>query len=136
MPVDAANEEPLTPNHFLLGGANETRTPGDGDDRELCSRKQWRIAQQLRERFWRRWIKEYLPELTRRTKWHGETIAVKVGDLVIVCDDQLTSNRWRRGRVLKVFPGPDGRVRNAVVKTADGELRRPVSRLAVLDVNG
>lgn len=135
LPVDASSEEPLTPNHFLIGCANDTQTPGDINDRELCSRKQFRIAQQLKNRFWKRWVKEYLPDLTRRTKWTKEQPNLKVGDLVIICDDNVNSNRWRRGRVATVYPGPDGRVRNAVVRTSDGELRRPASRLAVLDVH-
>lgn len=79
-------------------------------------------------------MREYLPELTKRTKWHAETVPIKSGDLVLVCDDQLPYNLWRRGRVEKLFAGPDGRIRNVIVKTATGELRRPVSKLAVLDV--
>ena len=31
-----------------------------------------------------------------------------------------------------MFPGPDGRVRNVMVKTPDGDYRRPISKIAVL----
>lgn len=136
LPIESANDDPLTPNHFLLGCPSNTQTPGDISNRELCSRKQWRVSQQLKDRFWRRWIQEYLPDLTRRTKWFKETKNLKIGDLVLICDNKLTSTDWRRGRIVDVFPGPDGRVRNAKVLTNDGILRRPTSRLAILHVNG
>lgn len=133
LPVDPHTEEPLTPNHFLIGCANPAQISTD-DAESLCGQKQWRIAQHMKDCFWRRWISEYLPELTRRTKWHTDMKPVNVGDLVLVCDDNMVRNNWRRGRIERVFPGPDGRIRNAIVKTANGELRRPVSRLAVLDI--
>ena len=33
---------------------------------------------------------------------------------------------------MEVFPGPDGRVRNVVVKTPDGDYRRPITKIVVL----
>lgn len=43
-------------------------------------------------------------------------------------------NGWTRGRVLSVIRGQDGRVRQANVQTTCGVFRRPVSKLAVLQV--
>lgn len=43
-------------------------------------------------------------------------------------------NQYIRGRVEKVFIGRDGRVRQALVRTATGVYRRPVAKLALLDV--
>ncbi|XP_017469917.1 PREDICTED: uncharacterized protein LOC108361720 [Rhagoletis zephyria] len=38
LPVTAEQEEPLTPNHFLLGSANTAQTPScDESDQKLCS---------------------------------------------------------------------------------------------------
>ena len=34
------------------------------------------------------------------------------------------------GRVLEVYHGSDGRMRSALVKTEDGQLKRPVVKLA------
>lgn len=134
LPVAGDEDEPLTPNHFLLGCASSTQTPGPDDNKLMCMRKQWRVAQALKNRFWKRWLLEYLPDLTRRAKGHAEQPVLRIGSLVLICDDNLPRGQWRRGRVIEVYPGPDGRVRIALIKTADGELKRPVSKLAVLNV--
>ncbi|XP_043661591.1 uncharacterized protein LOC122625565 [Drosophila teissieri] len=70
LPVDADQEAPLTPNDLLKGVANLPDTPGlDAElPKEGSTRKQWRIARLLRDRFWRRLVMEYLPTLVRREK--------------------------------------------------------------------
>lgn len=134
VPVDLTDELPLTPNHFLLGVPNATQTPGPNDEKLHTLRKQWRVAQHLKNTFWKQWLDSNLPELTRRTKWHAEVKPLAIGDLVIVCDTNIPRGQWRRGRIVDVFPGKDGRVRTAAVKTSDGIVKRPASRLAVLDI--
>ena len=39
---------------------------------------------------------------------------------------------WTIDKVINVFPGKDGKVRNMRVKTCSGEYERPVSRIAVI----
>ncbi|XP_055906585.1 uncharacterized protein LOC129941857 [Eupeodes corollae] len=41
LPVATEDAEPLTPNHFLIGGTNSTQSPGHINERALCLRKQW-----------------------------------------------------------------------------------------------
>nr|XP_049697737.1 uncharacterized protein LOC126054893 [Helicoverpa armigera] len=41
----------------------------------------WRIAQQLADSFWRRWVKEVLPDMRPRKKWQQEQRPLQVGDL-------------------------------------------------------
>ena len=40
--------------------------------------------------------------------------------------------KWNVGRIINVYPGQDGRVRNVKVKTRDGEYQRPISKIAVI----
>ncbi|XP_055915434.1 uncharacterized protein LOC129948452 [Eupeodes corollae] len=136
LPISVDQEEPLTPNHFLLGTANTAQTPSGSEPFQKLRtlRKQWRIARQLRDRFWKRWISEYLPTLTRRSKWCQVTEPLKEGDLVFICDRDMPRRQWCRGRVERVYQGVDGVVRRADVRTKSGVLRRPVSKLAVLKV--
>lgn len=132
--VDSAAAEPLTPNHFLVGAINSTLIPAENEVKLHCLRKQWRISQQLSTCFWRRWVLEYLPELTRRTKWHADVPSLKTGDLVVIVDETEPRGKWRRGIVEAVHSGRDGRVRQADVRTSTGTLRRPATKLAVLDI--
>lgn len=134
VPVSCFDEEPLTPNHFILGEASGIQGPGPMDEKIWTLRKQWRVAQQLKNHFWSRWIVEYLPFLTRRTKWYKLEKPIQIGDLVIICDNNMVRNEWRRGIVSKLFPDKKNVVRTVEVSTSTGVLKRPVSKLAVLDV--
>lgn len=105
------------------------------DERTCALRKQWRIARQLRDRFWKRWVIEYLPTLTRRDKWCVPSKELCVDDLVFICDPNMPRRQWCRGVVECVYRGADGEIRRADVRTSTGVLRRPVSKLAVLDID-
>jgi transposase InsO family protein len=135
VPVDPNDPDSLTPNSFLLGTSSAAiQVPSVFVDSSRCPRKQWILSQKLADHFWSRWVKEYLPSLTRRTKWHRTSEPVKVGDLVIIADNNLHRNHWPRGVVSAVHPGRDGVVRVVDVKTNAGVYRRPVVKLCVLDI--
>lgn len=131
IPVTSGEEEPLTPNHFLVGCLNSTQTPHP-EEEKICLRKQWKIAMNLKDRAWKRWTIEYLPRLLRRSKWTDDVEAMKPGTLVIVCDPSAPRSHWERGRITEVFKGNDGRVRSANVLTSHGIIHRPTRRLAAL----
>ncbi|XP_062541539.1 uncharacterized protein LOC134209558 [Armigeres subalbatus] len=136
LPLDSPEQEALTPNHFILGSSSGVKQPPVDlgcPSREL--RNTWVLVQENLNYFWKRWIREYLPTLTRRTKWFGEVKPINSGDLVVIIEDNKR-NGWTRGRIVDVMKGKDGRVRQAVVQTTRGLFKRPVSRLAVLDVAG
>ena len=42
------------------------------------------------------------------------------------------STKWPLTRVAKVLPGSDGFIRVAIVKTAKGSYKRPVSKIVLL----
>lgn len=128
----SADEEPLTPNHFLLGGPAHVPTPSALD--RVCLRGQWNAKQALTNRFWKRWVKEYIPSVVNRTKWQRTGLNVKAGDIVVFGEAGLGRGTWAKGRVTEVVAGPDGVVRSAKIKTATGTVSRPASSLAVLDV--
>ncbi|XP_055680184.1 uncharacterized protein LOC129788162 isoform X2 [Lutzomyia longipalpis] len=135
--VDPKDNTALTPNQILIpntGDSDDNRPIGTFEDRDLIMRKAWRRAQYLADLFWRRWIREYLPELARRTKWYDPCPPIGIGDIVVVCDPQLPRNKWPMGRITDVFPGPDKKIRSANVQTKEGVYHRPVAILARLDV--
>ncbi|XP_065094025.1 uncharacterized protein LOC135714567 [Ochlerotatus camptorhynchus] len=78
---------------------------------------------------------DYLPCLTRRTKWFTPATPITVGDTVVIVDAKLSRNCWPKGRVIATHQAPDGQVRSATVQTASGGIyERPAISLAVLDV--
>ncbi|CAG7733835.1 unnamed protein product, partial [Allacma fusca] len=92
--VDPSDPECLTPNHFLIGRKLGHNVPGRFGDGNFNLRSQWRLVQELSEKLWSRWLKEYLPTLARRTKWHQHTAPTKVGDIVVIADKDGPRNSW------------------------------------------
>ncbi|XP_049290599.1 uncharacterized protein LOC125767759 [Anopheles funestus] len=134
IPLESADEESLNPNHFLLGNSDGTRHfLSSPVEQRATLRSSWKLAQHIKEQFWRRWLKEYLPIITRRCKWFEEVRELRVGDLVLVTGDS-PRDQWPRGLIEEVFPGKDGRIRQALVRTSNGLHRRSAARLAIVDV--
>ena len=133
---DPNDLQALTPNHFLIGHACPNLPPGIFDDGDLSCRRRWRHAQRVVDHFWKRWRREYLPELTVRRKWQRETRNLEAGDLVLVVEDSEPRGHWPLARVVRPVSGSDGRVRSAEIRTAGGTYVRPVSRLCLLEASG
>ncbi|XP_073948707.1 uncharacterized protein [Choristoneura fumiferana] len=130
--VEPGTDESITPNHFLIGPSSSLPVPGVFDDTEFYLRKQWRIAQRLADMYWKRWVREVLPEMLPRGKWHQARTPLKIGDLVLIVDPDSPRNTWPRGIIISTYPGKDGQVRVVLVKTKSGLLKRSVSRIALI----
>jgi hypothetical protein len=134
--ADPTDEEPLTPNHFLIGspsGRPCLAYYGPEAD-EVCLRRQWRLAQQLADKFWRRWLREYVPTLRERNRWKTTATPIQEGDLVWLLDPSQPRNVWPKGVVTKTTVAADGQVRSAEIKTATGVYTRPATKLIVIPV--
>lgn len=132
--TSADASEALTPNHFIRGVGTtwkEELKPKINEAEAL--RDSFKRSQALADLLWKRWIAEYLPTINQRSKWHVEAQQISRGDLVYVADENVRKN-WIRGEVVEVYPGADGRIRQALVRTGRGDFRRPVVKLAVLEV--
>ncbi|KAK3734270.1 hypothetical protein QZH41_008857, partial [Actinostola sp. cb2023] len=85
---DPKDMEVLTPSSLLLLRQNHSVPPCDvGDSIKLKER--WKLAQQLADSFWKRWISEYLPTLQEKQKWLRRQRNMSVGDLVLIRDDNI-----------------------------------------------
>ena len=129
---DISDLDPITPNHLLMGRPSSSLPPVVYPQSELLSRKRWRQSQILTDHFWSRFVRYYLPSLQPRQKWQKSTDNLAVDTVVMMADPQLPRALWSIGRVTKVNPGADGKVRSAEVKIGDRVYTRPVVRLIVL----
>ncbi|XP_055622897.1 uncharacterized protein LOC129766397 [Toxorhynchites rutilus septentrionalis] len=134
VPVDDESSPALTPNHFLVGSSNGSKPLVPYDDGALVMRQSWKTSQLLANYFWKRWVLEYTPVITRRAKWFRPAKPIKIGDIVIVVDSSFPRNCWPKGRIIAVKASKDGQVRSATVQTESGIYERPAVKLAVLDI--
>ncbi|XP_055632856.1 uncharacterized protein LOC129773285 [Toxorhynchites rutilus septentrionalis] len=134
-PQEIAEAEALSPIHFLRGvSPNEPQMVSPTPLPAEALRDVYKRSQELAQEMWIRWIKEYVPSLNQRTKWHGEARALKKGDLVYVIEGSKRRS-WVRGIIEEVIAASDGRVRQAWVRTSSGLFRRAVAQLAVIEIN-
>ena len=131
---DVNDLQPLTPNHILIGRSSQNNQFVNVSEKDVNCRVRWRAVQAMSTMFWNRWIKEYLPLLTVRRKWTKNIRNFKVGDLILVADNQnVERSKWPLGRVIEVFPSKDNVVRTVKIKTSNSELLRPVAKLCLLE---
>ncbi|XP_043597319.1 uncharacterized protein LOC122574157 [Bombus pyrosoma] len=103
--TDPADLLALTPGHFLIGDSLTSLRERNFRDIPSNRLSRWQHIQQLKQHFWNRWHKEYLNELTNRTKWGKGGHSIQEGTIVILREDNVPSMQWPLGRVIKVYPG-------------------------------
>ncbi|XP_075157736.1 uncharacterized protein LOC142231004 [Haematobia irritans] len=136
-PLCPLSEDPdeldaLTPGHFLIGAPLLAPAEVLVTEKPLSLVNRFRKVQALAHQFCIRWKEEYLKSLHMRYKWKCSERSIAQGDLVVIRHEQLPPTSWRLGRVVDVFPGVDGHIRVADVRTANGVVRRPITKLVIL----
>lgn len=132
--TDPEDLNALTPGHFLIGDAITTQPIYDLTDIKINRLDRWQQVQHMTQSIWRRWYKDYLNELTQRKRWYREQPNIKVGDMVLIRDDNLPPTQWPLGRIIEVFLGNDSKVRTAVIKTKYGETSRTIAKICLLPI--
>ncbi|GFW15883.1 integrase catalytic domain-containing protein [Trichonephila clavipes] len=94
----------------------------------------WQKITKIIQLIWKRWSVDYLNSLQQRNKWHFEKKNAKIGDMVIIKEDNLPSCQWSLGRINNIYPGKDSKVRVVEVKTTRGIFKRPISKLCILPI--
>ena len=121
---------PLAPNHFLLGRPSISLPSGVFSQSKVAVTKSWKTSQILAQHFWNRFIREYLPNQQKRSKWHKVNQNLKVHDLVWILEDFTPRCLWPLAKVIEVYPGSDKVVRSVKIKTAYGEKIHTVLKLS------
>ena len=122
----------ITPGHFLLLKPPTAYPDYPELPEEPCRMKKWLLCQSIVKHFWDRWIREYLTTLQARTKWKKPQPNLQPGDVVVLKEDKTFTCHWPLAKVLQTYPGKDGLVRVAQVKTSTSVFKRPITKLALL----
>ncbi|KAL4005475.1 hypothetical protein ACER0C_005188 [Sarotherodon galilaeus] len=129
---DPNDLEALTPNHLLLLKARPSLPPGLFQQEDIYACRRWRQVQYMADLFWKRWVREYLPQLQTRQKWTRVSRNFVPGDIVLLVDETAPRNSWLIGRVTQAMPDEHGLVRRVRVKTKTSELDRPITKVCLL----
>ena len=86
-------------------------------------------------KFWTRLLKEYLPTLRQRQKWHSTVDGIEVGDMVWILENNTPRGIWPIGRVQKLIKGKDNVVRSCLVKTTKGDFVKQAIKLSLINDN-
>nr|XP_055033861.1 uncharacterized protein LOC129422150 [Misgurnus anguillicaudatus] len=124
--------DPITPNLLLMGRRDSSLPQVIYANTEFLSRRSWRHSQILADRFWTSFIHNYLPGQQLRQKWNREQPNLNDSTVVLVIDPQLPRASWPVGRVVRLLPSQDGRVRAAEININDKLYVRPVAKLIPL----
>lgn len=132
---DPTSAQALTPAHLILGRTLIGPLQYDYTDVPDNRLLRWRLIQKLSQQYWKQWQCEFIANQMERNKWRIKQDNVRVGDVVLLKLDNMPPTHWPLGRIVNVFPGDDGCVRNAEVKVGDTTYRRCVNKIAVLPMN-
>lgn len=67
-----------------------------------------------------------------QAKWSKPVKNLEINEMVLIKENNTISLRGPRGQIVQIFPGVDGKVRVAQVRTSKGLFTRPVSKLCAL----
>lgn len=135
---DITDSPPITPA-LLMGGRPLHGFP---DDKSPLSAghdltKYHLEKKHMLNKFFKRFYKDYLLELSIRKKWTTDnTYPVTKGDVVLVKNENpLKRNEWRLAVLTKPIPGLDEKVRHVALRFAGAKqsTTRPINKIALLE---
>jgi hypothetical protein len=134
IPSSSDEPNPLTPGHFLIGEPLVTVPETNYESSNVSSLKRWQLTQRMLQQFWRRWSNECLTHYLHRYRWAHQVPEPKVGDVVLVKEDDLPPTKWLFGRITQKHAGSDLLTRVVTIKCKDALIKRPTSKLCILPV--
>ncbi len=79
------------------------------------------------------WSGSYIQSLQDRSKWTTSQPNLKIGDIVLLCDETLAEDRnWPLGKITATYPGRDELVRVVQLRSKGRIYKRAIHRLVKL----
>ena len=129
---DPSDDAAMTPSDLLIVRSSQPVALGKFCQGDML-RRRWRYTQHLVEMFWRRYLREYIPQLQKRMKWTREKKSVKRGDLVLVIDENSPRKQWPMALIVETREGRDGLVRSVKLRSKGTCITRPVTKIVPLE---
>lgn len=125
-PMDDPTEElVITPAHFLIGEPMLLPPNINVSKETNYSLQRVREEQkQMLESIWSKWQSDYLSTLLPRKKWLDEKENIKIGQVVLMKDDNLPPGKWKMAKVSKLLPSKDKLVRNVELEIAERKIAK------------
>ncbi|XP_028982670.1 uncharacterized protein LOC107048746 [Diachasma alloeum] len=133
MSDDPDDLQVLTPGHFLIGEPLQLIPEPSIIDKNPSKLQRWNLVTQLTQQFWSRWAKECLQRYQAIYKWTHREENIKVGDMVLMIDENYPPAQWPIGRVIATRPGADGLTRVATIRTAKAEVPRQADGSPIIE---
>ncbi|KAJ8871015.1 hypothetical protein PR048_027318 [Dryococelus australis] len=124
----------LSPGHFFIGSPLVPFPEPDLSDMPMKQLSTWQQVHRATQYIWNRWSKDYLKSLQQRSKLTSYMMNIKPVVVVLIKKDNLHPLAWRLAVITEIFPGKDGSVRVANVKTSDGILKRSIHILVIISI--
>ena len=119
----------LQPNDLSIG--NHFPPPEPEEQSKVNPRDLVRSTEKRVQEFWHCWLKYFTPALLPRNKWYRKKENLREGDLVLETEP-IPRRTWKMAVVLETFPGDEGLVRKAKIKTANVVYDRPIHKLCLI----
>lgn len=132
--TEATDVTILTPGHFLIGEPLVTPPDQNFEGTNISSLRRWQYTQRMTQDFWRQWSQQYLTRFYKRHRWSSTMPQPRIGDIVVVREDNLPPCRWLYGRVIDTHPGQDNLIRVVTLKVKNGTIKRAVGKLCLLPI--
>lgn len=118
----------------MIGTALTAPIETDFTDIKLNRLLNWELCSRLKREFWSKWTNDYITSLQKRSKWLEKERNFKVGDMVLLKEENTPPLSWPLGRIERVYKGTDDGVRVAEVYTKGKVCKRPIVKLALLPI--
>ena len=143
-PITQVSSDPkdvnaLTPADLLypnMGAPSGTYLFTPGEPTASAMQSAYRIGVNHVNNFYQEWRKKYLSSLQERQKWRSSKENLKLGQLVLLADQQQYRNYWCLGRINEIDAGST-HVRQVGILLANGKkIRRDRTGIVALEIDG
>jgi hypothetical protein len=135
MSDDPEDSSVLTPGHFLIGQPINAILEPDIQHIPYNRLKRFQRIQKMLQVFWKNWQLQYLHTLQQRFKWRITKKELKIGELVLLKEDNLPPTEWLMGRIIGLSKGVDDIVRMVDIRLSNRTTRRSVHRICPLPIS-